>query len=45
MEGVGITPIAENMVDNRLQMFGNLERRHVNFCGKESRSDGKESNN
>ena len=30
-EIVGVTPIVEKMVENRLRQFGRVERRHIDF--------------
>ncbi|CAI8596748.1 unnamed protein product [Vicia faba] len=41
-ESVGVVPVVEKMVENRLRWFDYLERKSVDFvvCSKESRSNG-----
>ena len=42
-ERVGVAPIVEKLVENRLRWFGHVERKTRRCRGKKSRSNGGES--
>lgn len=44
-ENVGVTSVIDKIVENKFRWFEHVERKHVKFCCKESKSDGEKSNN